>query len=88
MWLTGECLHTGAHSTPIVNDLQSNVERPFLAQTVSKRVAVGNLTTHCLVGRSRLIDCGTTKVRSELNVLQGPVRPARASRPHRPHNRF
>jgi hypothetical protein len=40
MWLTGECLHTGAHSTPIVNDPQSNVERPFLAEPVSKREAL------------------------------------------------
>jgi hypothetical protein len=45
-----------------------------MAQSVSKRVAAGNLTARFLSSRSRLIDCGTTNAKSEPNVLQGPVR--------------
>ncbi len=35
-------------------------ELALSAQSVSKRVAAGNLTTDCRNDRSRLVDCGTT----------------------------
>jgi hypothetical protein len=42
--------------------LDDDLDRRLLAQTVSKRVAAGNLTTGCRNDRSRLVDCGTTNV--------------------------